>query len=104
MKNEINENEFWRLHDRTKERFQTLAMEALQDIFHRIPFGEEIKFSDGRVGVIRPFFQPRIDMERNDHLGKVPCAGVDIVFDDGHLEFIIFQGGWEGEVIPEGEQ
>jgi hypothetical protein len=36
----------------------SIAMEALNDLFHRIPFGEEIRFSDGRTGTIKPFFEP----------------------------------------------
>lgn len=35
-------------------RQYSIAMEALNDLFHRIPFGEEIQFSDGRTGTIRP--------------------------------------------------
>ena len=34
-------------------RQYSIAMEALNDLFHRIPFGEEIQFSDGRTGTIK---------------------------------------------------
>ena len=40
-------------------RQYSIAMEALNDLFHRIPFGEKNQFSDGRTGSIKPFFEPK---------------------------------------------
>lgn len=104
MPEKIEKKDVLEMHDRTKPRMQKIAMEALQDLFHRVPFGEKIKFSDGREGVITPFIEPNIDPDRVDHLGNVPYAGIDIQLEDGHLEFILFQGGWGGDVIPKGNQ
>jgi hypothetical protein len=75
-------------------------MEAIQDIFHRIPFGEEITFSDGRKGTLQVYFEPRI-FERapghEDLLHQRPTAGIDISGDGWHLEFMLVQTGWGGE-------
>lgn len=104
MEKEISEKEFWEMHDKTKARMTSLAMEALQDLFHRIPFGETIRFSDGREGVISKFVEPRIDTDRDDHLNNCPRAGIDIQFEDGHLEFMLYQSGWGGNVMSESDQ
>ncbi len=71
-------------------RVETIALEALRDIFHRIPFGEEITFSDGRKGVIRKFYEPKIADD-----GAIK-AGIDIKDVEGnwHLEFILEKTGW----------
>ena len=71
-------------------RVEAIALEALRDIFHRIPFGEEITFSDGRKGIISKFYEPKIT---NDGAIK---AGIDIKDVEGnwHLEFILQKTGW----------
>lgn len=100
----MDEKEFWEAHDKTKARVETIAMEALSDIFHRIPFGEEVLFSDGRKGTIKPFIEPTISMDRDDHLKGIPRASIDIEFEDGHLEFVLYQSGWGGDVAPKDTQ
>jgi hypothetical protein len=66
----------------------SIAMEALNNLFHRIPFGEEIQFSDGRTGTIKPFFEPKWKED------GTPVAGIDIQLSDSHLEFELSLSGW----------
>ena len=72
--------------------------EILQEIFHRMPFGQEVTLSNGRVGRIKKFIEPRM---RDDQWE----FGFDIVFDVGspdHLEFFVKHtggGGMVGEPI-----
>jgi len=68
----------------------SIAMEALNYMFHRIPFGEKIQFSDGRTGTIKPFFDPKWKED------GTPVAGIDIQFPDSHLEFELMLSGWGG--------
>ncbi len=68
----------------------SIAMETLNDLFHRIPFGEKIQFSDGRTGTIKPFFEPKWKED------GTPVAGIDIQFSDSHLEFELILSGWGG--------
>ena len=96
---EIDEEKFWDEFERIKAKQSEIAMEALQDIFHRIPFGEEITFANGKKGKIDVFFEPKVNTDRDDHLGGVPCAGIDVTFDDGHLEFIIYHSGFGGDAL-----
>lgn len=73
------------------------ALEALQRVFARMPWGETFTFSDGRKGRLRPFVEPRW----THHKGTVDLAeaGFDVVFaDGGHLEFWVTQSGWEAPV------
>ena len=77
------------------------AMEALQEIFHRIPFDTEITLADGQKAVIRKFAEPGIKQREpgfEDHLHDTPSAGIDVKAADGswHLEFILYLGGWGG--------
>lgn len=94
---DINEKKFWDEFERIAGKQGAMAMEALMDIFHRIPFGEEITFANGKKGKIEVFTKPKINTERNDHLGNTPYAGIDVTFDDGHLEFIMYYSGFGGD-------
>ena len=73
-----------------KARTETMAMEALQEIFHRIPFGTEVLFANGQRGVIKEFYNPKTDEE-----GRIR-AGIDIAAKDGswHIEFTLEKSGW----------
>lgn len=69
---------------------QTYAMslEALQDAYHRMPWGAEITLSNGDVAKLKKFIEPRI------RDGEVE-AGFDVTEVSGkwHLEFMIRQTG-----------
>ena len=91
-----NEEGMPAVYKEVKSKFDSIAMEALQDLFYRLPFDQEIVLSNGKKGVIRPFIKPKqgdIDGQKG-----VPYAGIDIALDDGHLEFIIYQSGWGGSI------
>jgi hypothetical protein len=79
-------------------RINRHAMEALQELFHRIPFGTKITLANGKTATIKPFYEPRANDDRTDHLAGCPSAGIDVAYDDGsgHFEFILYQGGWGG--------
>lgn len=78
-------------------RVNANAMEALQELFHRIPFGTKVTLANGKVATIKPFVQPEIAPEGHALAGR-PHAGIDITFDDGsgHFEFSLYQSGWGG--------
>lgn len=90
---------------RIRSRFDELArpqtryaLEALQHVFARMPWGEVIEFTDGRRGRIEPFVEPRW---RKGALGSTQLVegGFDVKFlDGGHLEFWVTQSGWETPV------
>ena len=91
---DMNE-EFAKEFNDIRLRQYSIAMEALNDLFHRIPFGEKTKFSDGRTGTIRPFFEPEWKED------GTPVAGIDIQFSDSHLEFQLILSGWGGTASPD---
>ena len=74
------------------------ANEAIKEIYHRMPIGQQIHFSNGKTGTITKFFEPEDGSDRgcNDHLKDTWHFGIDVKFDDGsgHLEFIFYKGGW----------
>lgn len=77
--------------DGIKAKVTSVAMEAAQDVFHRMPWDQEIVMSDGRRGKILKFVEPRL----NEETGK-PEFGFDIAGDGWHLEFFVRQTGWGG--------
>lgn len=89
--------------DDVKARMEQHAMEALRDLFHRLPFGEKIILSNGKEAEIKVFMKPKPGREPNDegfsdHLSNRPHCGIDVTYTDGsgHLEFILYQSGWGG--------
>ena len=73
------------------------ALEALQHVFARMPWGETITFSDGRKGQIHPFVEPR--WTRSKKTTDLVEGGFDVKFlDGGHLEFFVHQSGWGGSM------
>lgn len=74
------------------------ALEALQHVFARMPWGKVVEFSDGRRGRIEPFFEPRWRKGAEGSTELVE-GGFDVKFlDGGHLEFLVTQSGWETPV------
>lgn len=74
------------------------ALEALQQVFARMPWGQVFEFSDGRRGRVVPFYEPRW---RKGARGSTELVegGFDVQFSDGgHLEFQVEQSGWETPV------
>ena len=70
-----------------------ITEEAIKDLFHRIPFGEKIHLSNGLIGEIKVFFEPKY--KAKDEFNMRWEAGIDIKFNDGsHLEFILANTGW----------
>ena len=58
-------------HGLTREKMLAYSLDGIKAIWDSIDFGKEVKFEDGRVGIIKPFFEPRL---RED----VAEAGVDV--------------------------
>ena len=81
-----------KVYEHTSARMNAHAMEALQELFHRIPFGSKITLANGKTATIEPFVEPCVD-----HDGKL-CALIDVKYDDGsgHFEFCLYQSGWGG--------
>lgn len=74
------------------------ALEALQHVTARMPWGEVVEFSDGRRGRIEPFYEPRWKKGATGSTELVE-GGFDVKFlDGGHLEFQVQQSGWETPV------
>ena len=72
-------------------RVEAVAMEALTEIFHRFPWGQEMTFANGTKGAIKKFVEPRLNAET----GR-PEFGFDVKGADWHLEFFVRQEGWGG--------
>ena len=83
-----------KVYEETSARINTHAMEVLQELFHRIPFGTEITLANGKTATITPFIEPRVDDD-----GKL-SAVIDVKYHDGsgHFEFCVYQSGWGGAV------
>lgn len=83
--------------DGVSARVNAQAMEALQELFHRIPFGTKITLASGKVATIKKFIEPEIAPEGHRLAGQ-PRAGIDVTYDDGsgHFEFSLHQSGWGG--------
>jgi len=84
--------------DEVETRINKVAMESLQDLYARMPFGQQTVLTNGKRATIRPFYPPTTQHDGN--LNGVPHFGVDMKFDDGsgHIEFIVYQSGWGGSV------
>ena len=50
------------VYEETSARINTHAMEVLQELFHRIPFGTEITLANGKTATITPFVEPSVDV------------------------------------------
>ena len=70
--------------------------EIMQHLWSTLPFGGEIKLSNGRTGRLKRFVEPR---ERDGRWE----LGFDVTFDDGaspdHLEFFLKHTGGGGMVM-----
>jgi len=76
---------------------QSRAETALEEIFKRMPFDQEITFLNGERARIKKFIEPRLGHPKSDHPNK-PEFAFDVQALDGswHLEFFVRQTGWGG--------
>lgn len=79
-----------------------IAMECLELLYRHIPFGTEIEVSNGMVGRIKKFFDPREEDE-------TICAGIDMQLLEngvpiGEIEFTLKKTGWGFMVAPQDEE
>ena len=90
----LTKQQIMKAYEDTSPRINAHAMEGLQELFHRIPFGTKITLANGKTATIEPFVEPCVD-----HDGKL-CALIDVKYDDGsgHFEFCLYQSGWGGAV------
>ena len=51
-----------KVYEHTSARMNAHAMEALQELFHRIPFGSKITLANGKTATITPFVEPSVDV------------------------------------------
>ena len=49
-----------KVYEETDAKINTNAMEALQELFHRIPFGTKITLANGKTATIKPFMEPSV--------------------------------------------
>ena len=82
--------------EQERARSTAIALEVMCDVFHRMPFGQQIALSNGKTATIRPFVEPTTADDRTDERKGVPQFGFDVVFDDGsgHIEFMAYKTGW----------
>lgn len=84
-----------------KARMDALTMEVMQDVWHRMPFGQEIALSNGETATIKPFFEPRPgDPDATEADRANASFGFDVIGPQGawHLEFVAYRSGWGGAV------
>lgn len=81
------------LLENTQARVERPVMEAIQEVFHRMPWGQTFRLLNGGEAVISKFVEPRLNHES----GK-PEFGFDVKAVDGswHLEFFVRNTGWGG--------
>ena len=70
-----------KVYEDTSPKINAHAMEALQELFHRIPFGTKITLADGKTATIEPFVEPSVDAD------GTPRALIDVKYDDGSGHF-----------------
>jgi len=82
------------LYEQVTARVTSVALEALQDVYARLPYDTDIPLSNGLTARIEKFVDPEI-RERDDGEERPQCA-FDVKFPGGHLEFTIELTGWGG--------
>lgn len=80
-----------------------IAMEVMQEIYARLPYGQEFTLSNGSKCKLKKFVPPKISHRDCEHQyeGRPECA-FDVIIEGGkldHLEFYIFQTGGGGFCI-----
>lgn len=78
--------------DGIKARVNAVAFEVTQDIFHRLPWGQEIALSNGTRGTLTKWYEPKVNAET----GQTEF-GIDVIGEGWHLEFVCKQTGWGGK-------
>lgn len=73
-----------------KARITASSLEAITDVFHRMPWGAEITLSNGTTCKLKPFVEPRLNDEGRAEFG------FDLAGATWHLEFMVTQTGWGG--------
>lgn len=76
----------------------SIAMEAVTELFHRLPWGMEIVLSNGRTATLKKFVEPRLNDDGKEEFG-FDLWGEDACF---HLEFMVTRTGW-GMAIEQSE-
>jgi hypothetical protein len=65
-----------------------VAMEVMQKLFERLPFGQKFTLSDGSVGCLRKLAEPQLcSNESSDHFER-PHFGVDVKIEGGPVDFV----------------
>jgi len=88
----LTKQQMMKAYEDTSPRINAHAMEALQELFHRISFGSKITLANGKTATIKPFMEPSVDED-----GTLRAV-IDVKYDDGsgHFEFCLCQSGWGG--------
>jgi hypothetical protein len=79
------------IDDNFKHLYRELP-EIMQKLWELMPIGKEIALSNGRVGIIKKFYEP------TEEEGQL-SFGFDVVFEKGspdHLEFVLKHTGGGG--------
>ncbi len=68
----------------------SIAMEAMTELFHRLPWGMEIYTSNGRKYIFKKFTEPRLNSDGKEQFG------FDLKEENGnsHIEFTATRTGW----------
>ena len=84
-----------------------IALEVMQEIFARLPYGQKFTLSDGSIAHLSKLSEPELCPNESSHYFQRPQFGVDVVIEGGqvdHIEISAFQTGSGMAVGPKTAQ
>jgi len=85
----------------TEQVVQSRAEAALEEVFKRMPFDQEITLPNGERARIKKFIKPRLGPPSGPNAGSPEFAfDVQALDVSWHLEFFVRQTGWGGLFGP----
>jgi hypothetical protein len=86
----------WAALEQLVDDRDAIAMEVMQQVFARLPYGQKFKLSDGSVAYLDKLSEPELCSNEGSHYYQRPHFGVDVVIEGGkldHIEIAAFQTG-----------
>ena len=86
----------WAALEKLVDERDAIAMEVMQQVFARLPYGQKFTLSDGSVAHLEKLSAPELCPDEGSHYYQRPTFGVDVVIEGGkldHIEISAFQTG-----------
>ena len=86
----------WAALEQLVDERDAIAMEVMQQVFARLPYGEKFTLSDGSVAHLEKLSAPELCPNEGSHYYQRPQFSVDVAIEGGkldHIEISAFQTG-----------